>query len=223
MTSHPKTPHHNHDASALVIAADPPPFDADTVAGQLSQQYARAQAGALEMIKFGAMVGAIEAEIEGPRRGRGSTGLKGWIELNCPEIGYRTAVRYRDLAKGAAAQLQCASVARLSAALTADEVSDEDEEITEGLKVLCFGKSARQLLFSFGEARLPGRPKGKKQDQPYTPLSTAEAEEMATVELEGIVQDLGSFLSRHMHLKVVDAERRRACRLRLVEMADQLR
>jgi len=215
----------SHDA---LVVADPSQFDNATTAAQLNQQYAKAQAGALEMIRFGAMIGALELEMEGPRDGRKAKGLglKGWLEEHCPEIAYRTAMTYRELAKGAAAQLQCESVARLSEALAVGEMdgaTDEDRELYEEVRGLVFGKSARQLLFSFGEARRSGRPKGSKNEAPYKPITTAEYEEMATVELEGIVRDLGNFIGRHMHLKIQDVERRKACRLRLQEMADVLK
>lgn len=211
---------------AVIVADATAAFDDEATADQLNTQYGKAQAGALEMIKFGAMIGALETEFEGPKRGPKSIGLKGWLEAHCPDIPYTTSLRYRDLAKGAAKQLEVSSVARLSEALTAGEeagASDADQELYEEVKGLVFGKSARQLLFSFSSGRGPGRPKGSKGNPNYKPITTAEAEEMATVELEGIVRDLASFISRHMHLKVVDVERRKACRRRLEELADVLK
>jgi hypothetical protein len=104
-----------------------------------------------------------------------------------------------------------------------DSATAEDMACSEAVKGLVFGKSARQLLFDFA-GRKSGRPEGSRNDMSnYKPLSTAEAEEMATIELEGIVQNLASFMTRHMHLKVVDVQRRKACRLRLVELADLLK
>ena len=58
------------------------------------------------------------------------------------------------------------------------------------------GKSARQLMFSFSAGRGAGAAQGHGQAagrrHPYRPPSIAEMEEMATVELEGIISDLGN-------------------------------
>ncbi len=65
-----------------------------------------------ERIKFGAML-ALWERFLGEGRGRGeSTGLKGWLKEHCPEIGYKTALKYKDFAKMAHAMLGGGEMAR---------------------------------------------------------------------------------------------------------------
>ena len=202
--------------------------DEAEVASELSRLFVRAQAGLLAVIEFGARVAQVEAALEGPSRGPSTKGggLKGWLEEHCQDIPYNTARRYRDLARGVIESARIESAERLSAVLQAaesDDAPEEDRELYEEVKGLVFGKSARQLMFSFSSGRGPGRPEGTHKTGEHRPITTAEAEAMATEELEGIVRDLGSFFTRHMHLKVVDRTRRDACRLRLMDLADLLK
>ena len=66
-----------------------------------------------ERIKFGAMLALWERFLgEGRGRGKGGEGLKGWLKEHCPEIGYKTALMYKDFAKMAHAMLGGGEMAR---------------------------------------------------------------------------------------------------------------
>ena len=201
------------------------------VAAALNAQYRKANLATYEIVKFGAMVLAIEEALEGPKDGRKAAGLglKGWIAEWCPEVSYKTLMRHKEVAKAIYRQYSKADPERtieaFADALQIDGNEDataEELECSEAVKALVFGKSARQLLFDFA-GRRSGRPEGSKNLEPYTPISNAEAEEMATVELEGMVQDLGRFFAAKRNLKIMDARRRNACRMHLQDMADLLK
>ena len=204
-------------------------MDEAEVAAALSAQYRKANLATFEIVKFGAMVLSLEQALEGPKAGPGSVGLKGWLEKHCPEVCYRTIMRHKEVAKAIYRQYSQADSERTIEAFAQALQLDGSEDATaaelacsEAVKGLVFGKSARQLLFDFASRR-SGRPVGSKSLEPYRPISTAEAEEMATIELEGIVNDLASVFTRHMHLKITDAQRRKACRLRLMDLADLIK
>lgn len=200
------------------------------VAAALSAQYRKANLATFEIVKFGAMVLAIEEALEGPKAGRGSVGIKGWIEAHCPEIQYRTSMRHKEVAKAIFRQYTKADPERTIEAFAsalqlegnADATAD-DMECSEAVKELVFGKSARQLLFDFA-GRKSGRPEGSKNEPtPRKLMSVAENEELATIELEDIVQLLGKFVSQHKHLLVLNVARRNACRMHLQDVANLLK
>lgn len=206
-----------------VITTPHTPTETD-VAHALCRLYDRAQAGLIAMIEFGSRVAQVQAaltEQAGPKRGPGSNGgLKGWLAEHCPGIPYRNALRYRDLAQSVAQRMELDAPAMAEIMEAGD--SAEYDEVVEMVE----GKSARQLMFSFSAGRGAGRPKGTgKQpgEAPYRPPSIAEMEEMATVELEGIISDLGNFFQRQLHLRVMDQTRRNTCRLRLLDLANLLK
>lgn len=61
-----------------------------------------------ERVKFGAMLLEWERYLGEARGGEGGTsgkGLKGWLERNCPEIGYNAAMEYKGYAQKALAML----------------------------------------------------------------------------------------------------------------------
>ena len=71
-------------------------------AREISQQYGvlanKANAFIQEAIKFGAIL--IEWEqFLGKSQGKAGEGLKNWLEQNCPEISYNTAMKYKLMAE----------------------------------------------------------------------------------------------------------------------------
>ncbi len=83
--------------------------DTAAVALVLTTGWHRAQAGLVEIIRFGATLLAVRewldgnyfpAEINSPKRGKGAYGLKGWLADNCPDINYNTAYGYMCAASG---------------------------------------------------------------------------------------------------------------------------
>lgn len=134
----------------------------------VTAQYRRAISGTLEMLRFGAMLVEIDADLRKEAHGNqhisGNGGLQKWLESNCPDINYKTAMRFKHLADGLQREFNIpAKVSLLSALPEADgttlvpasvqeskrnKVMDIQAEIWEFVQ----GKSARQLLFDFGMA-----------------------------------------------------------------------
>lgn len=108
--------------------------DAATAA-QLMDQYrivvAAEAASFRERVKFGAMLIMWERFLgEGRGRGNVGEGLKGWLEDNCPEIGYDTAMKYKYSAERAIAMLGGGAMAT-AALLGESEVTQPDGEVVE--------------------------------------------------------------------------------------------
>ena len=77
---------------------------ADETAAAVSAQWTRAQNGLAEIVRFGAMMVAIDRALGTGRRNQHSAQtLKGWLSQHCPEVNYKTATGYRDAALGVAA------------------------------------------------------------------------------------------------------------------------
>jgi hypothetical protein len=145
-------------------------------AEQITEQYRKAVSGCLEMIRFGAMMIEVESGLERdgqPNQHSGET-LKSWLDENCPEINYKTALRFKGLAEGLQFHLRIPDNWPLRLALPS--ATDQETEINADLagelgikpkrlaqmrkEIWDFleGKSARQLVFDFGCAETA--PKG---------------------------------------------------------------
>lgn len=83
--------------------------DTASVALVLNEGWNRAQAGLVEIMRFGATLLLVRewleadcssAENNSPKRGKGAYGLKGWLSDNCPDINYKTAYGYMLAAAG---------------------------------------------------------------------------------------------------------------------------
>lgn len=73
-----------------------------------------------ERVKFGAMLIQWEQYLGGGAgRGHDGEGLKGWLEENCPEIGYASAMAYKGMAERAIKMLGGGQMA--TAALMGDD------------------------------------------------------------------------------------------------------
>jgi hypothetical protein len=155
------------DAAAVRVVAQSPEA--------VSAQYRRAVGGCLEMVRFGGMLLEVEADLERPAT-RSRTGgwtkaegtLKGWLEENCPEIGYHTAMRFRRLAEGLRSHCMIPANVPLGLCMPgADgEAVEPDAEALAALRIkpgrlakwqrdvwaLVDGRSARQLMFDFTAA-----------------------------------------------------------------------
>ena len=117
------------------------PSDAATAA-QLMEQYrgvvAAERASFRERVKFGAMLILWEQYLgesrggatNGQRGTSGGEGLKGWLEKNCPEIGYATAISYKECAKRAVSMLGGGAMAT-AALLGESEVTQPSGETVE--------------------------------------------------------------------------------------------
>lgn len=141
--------------------------------GEISQVWGMAVGGLRNMVVFGAML--LEQENSFCTRAKtgklaggfgAGDGLKAWLESNCPDVNYHTAMRFKRLAEAAIAHLIEAGInvtprliPQMAGILPPPENPPEDfDQGREALVALVTGKSQRDLL---GAAYRPaGRPKG---------------------------------------------------------------
>lgn len=157
-------------------------------AREISQQYGvlanKANAFIQEAIKFGAILIEWEqflGKSHGGPNGGGS-GLKGWLEQNCPEINYSTALKYKLLAEKNAQMLGGGAMA-LAALQGETTVRKPDGEVIDvECKVIekrdeifseanSFQKLEQMWLDLFGTGE---KPKAKKEPKPLPKLSRRE-------------------------------------------------
>ena len=157
-------------------------------AREISQQYGvlanKANAFIQEAIKFGAILIEWEQFLGKSSAGRGSSGegLKGWLEQNCPEINYSTALKYKLLAEKNAQMLGGGAMA-LAALQGETTVRQPDGEVIDvECKVIekrdeifseanSFQKLEQMWLDLFGTGE---KPKAKKEPKPLPKLSRRE-------------------------------------------------
>ena len=91
-----------------VVPVEPVALTDDQVASAISKQYQvviRAEAATFrERVRLGAMLLQWErflGEARGGKGGGAGGGLKGWLEKNCPELGYDSALSYKTMAERA--------------------------------------------------------------------------------------------------------------------------
>lgn len=154
-------------------------------AREISQQYGvlanKANAFIQEAIKFGAIL--IEWEqFLGKSQGKAGEGLKNWLEQNCPEINYNTAMKYKLLAEKNAQMLGGGAMA-LAALQGETTVRQPDGEVIDvECKVIekrdeifseanSFQKLEQMWLDLFGTGE---KPKAKKDPKPLPKLSRRE-------------------------------------------------
>lgn len=154
-------------------------------AREISQQYGvlanKANAFIQEAIKFGAIL--IEWEqFLGKSQGKAGEGLKNWLEQNCPEIQYKTAMKYKLLAEKNAQMLGGGAMA-LAALQGETTVRQPDGEVIDvECKVIekrdeifseanSFQKLEQMWLDLFGTGE---KPKAKKDPKPLPKLSRRE-------------------------------------------------
>lgn len=116
-------------------------------AREISRQYGvlanKANAFIQEAIKFGAIL--IEWEqFLGKSQGKAGEGLKNWLEQNCPEIQYKTAMKYKLLAEKNAQMLGGGAMA-LAALQGETTVTQPDGEVID---VECKVIEKRDEIFS---------------------------------------------------------------------------
>jgi hypothetical protein len=147
-----------------------------------------------ERVKFGAML--IQwSQYLGEGRGHGdSEGLKGWLEENCPEIGYASAMAYKGMAERAIKMLGGGQMA--TAALMGDdtvrqpdgETVDVESEYVEKADALFEKADSRrkleQMWFEFT------RSQGGKKPRAPLPLRKLSKQEEAKVIWTGVMNVL---------------------------------
>ena len=123
-----------------VDLASASPHDA-AVVRVVREGWGRAQAGLAEIVRFGAMLLAVQDRLDdldnlqqrlsssghgGDRRS--GTGLKGWLAKNCPEVNYNTAYGYMMAASGLRREARLADDVPLLALMGEDPVPEAKAE-----------------------------------------------------------------------------------------------
>lgn len=120
--------------------------------------WARARLGAM-LLKWEAFLG----EARGGKGGGAGDGLKGWLEKNCPELGYDSAISYKNSARMAATMIGGGAVA-VAALLGESEVTQPDGEVID---VPCEVVEKRDKLYKDVDSR-------RKLEQAYFAFMNGE-------------------------------------------------
>ena len=202
-------------------------------AAQLLEQYkvvvAAERTSFRERVKFGAMLICWE-QFLGEGRGKGECeGLKGWLEKHCPDIGYVTAMGYKDCAKRAVAMLGGGAVA-MAALLDQTEVTTPnaetvtvDAEVLERRDELFADATSRRKLeqmyfeFAYGKGGKVGRPKAEA-----APLPKLKKSEEAAAIWAGVMRvlDKSAVMNAVPHLEEKET---RVCKERLGDFYEALK
>ena len=161
------------------------PLTDDQAANAIRKQYQvviQAEAATFrERVRFGGMLLQWErflGEARGGKGGGANDGLKGWLEKNCPEIGYNAALGYKTMAERAIKMLGGGAV--VTAALLGEgavenpsgEVVDVPAERIEKRDAFFEKADSRrkleQMWFEFTNGE--GKP-GKREAKPLPKLS----------------------------------------------------
>ena len=202
-------------------------------AAQLLEQYkvvvAAERTSFRERVKFGAMLICWE-QFLGEGRGKGECeGLKGWLEKHCPDIGYVTAMGYKDCAKRAVAMLGGGAVA-MAALLDQTEVTAPnaetvtvDAEVLERRDELFADATSRRKLeqmyfeFAYGKGGKAGRPKAEEVAHP----KLKKSEEAAAI-WAGVMRVLDKSAVMNA-VPLLDEKVTRVCKERLGDFYEALK
>jgi len=192
------------------------------VAEGISQGWRRAQAGLVEVLRFGAMLIEVRKWIEtvgsgqlavgsgddgefnlrqklnspkdGPGR-PGGTGLKGWLEKNCPEVNYRTAYGYLVAAEGLRVAARIAADVPLLAMMGEEPVPEARAEQARQRVFKAIAGGSLALLREAGRVADPGPRGGARENatgrRALTPLEHAE---LAKTEIRELLGRMGAYL-----------------------------
>ena len=115
----------------------------DVLAHEEQAFWARARLGAM-LIRWEEFLGKSQGGY-----GSSGAGLKGWLEKNCPEIGYDSALSYKNSARMAVTMIGGGAVA-VAALLGESEVTQPDGEVID---VPCDVVEKRDKLFKDVDSR----------------------------------------------------------------------
>ena len=177
--------HPTDETAANVIRA----LYRDVLAKQEDEFWARARLGAM-LIRWEEFLGKSNAGCKSA-----GEGLKGWLEKNCPEIGYSAARGYKNSARMAATMLGGGAVA-VAALLGESEVTQPDGEVIDVpcdvverrdklYKDVDSRRKLEQAYFAFMSAGVRVKPKrkpAKKVAHPDDPLSMSDSATVMWVE-----------------------------------------
>jgi len=146
----------------------------DVLAHEEQAFWARARLGAM-LIRWEEFLGKSQGGY-----GSSGAGLKGWLEKNCPEIGYDSALSYKNSARMAVTMIGGGAVA-VAALLGESEVTQPDGEVIDVpcdvvekrdklYKDVDSRRKLEQAYFAF-MATLGEKPKAKREAKPLPKLS----------------------------------------------------
>lgn len=209
------------DAASPIAGGPSAPLVEADAARALSKQYRRAVAGTREILIFGAMMDRLGNVLSRqndtwPNRGSLGQGLKGWLAKHCPEINYKTAYAFLNLARGMVRALSLpegADVPRLLGARV-KELGEEERPLRKKLDEALAGKSRRQLEFDFGirAGKSEGQLGGVREGAGRKGFSEV-AEQMridAFFGAERMGPLIEAVLTKRWHLRIGNADMRRA-------------
>ena len=212
-------------------AVDQDRATAEMLIGQYKVVVAAESAAFRERVKFGAMLICWEQFLGQNHAGRnsGGEGLKGWLEKHCPDIGYVTAMGYKDCAKRAVAMLGGGAVA-MAALLDQTEVTTPnaetvtvDAEVLERRDELFADATSRRKLeqvyfeFAYGKGGKVGRPKAEAAPLPHLKKSDEAAAIWAGVMR---VLDKSAVMD---NVPLLDEKVTRVCKERLGDLYEALK
>jgi len=156
-----------------------------TMATSISQQYSDLMQTTQDLVRrtihFGAALAQAEIELE--QRGilknrKAGQGMQGWLAQHCPDVNYKTAMRWKALATQVANSLSCSSDQALKL-LTGDNTIEVPSKVSSRLDKVFEATSLRKLtqqLFDFAsEGANAGRPSGTGATQPVERLSASQS------------------------------------------------
>lgn len=188
-----------------IPAADETAAMASAVTAQYAKVCEAVGASVREMVIFGAMLNEVDRRLKEDGAERNSLerkvkgmSLHGWLELNCPEVNYKTAMSYRAAAAGAMKLARLAEGVELLPLVDERELADAKMEGYRQriLKVLT-ENSMRVLRSAANGAGKTGRPPADGAD--FGEYASAPAVDSAVVAvfraIEPFLKHRGALLS----------------------------
>lgn len=184
----------------------------------------RAQAGLVEVLRFGAMLievkkwienGAIEngatdgadgadgatrslaeERVQNPGHGwNKGTGLKAWLEAHCPEVNYKTAYGYLVAAEGLRVAARIAADVPLLAMMGEDPVPEARAEQARQRVFKAIAGGSLALMREAGRVADPGRRGGAREGATgRRALTPLEHAELAKTEIRELLGKLGAYM-----------------------------
>ena len=179
------------DVYHLLSPGDHKPSDEPAAAAIVHAGWVRAQAGLLDILRFGALLlrvgDALAARSQLRHKGPGAFGLKQWLSEHCPEVNYKTATGYMAAAKGLIAAAKLAADRPLLPLMGEKPLTDAEEEAMRGKVMDILATSSLRLLKEAGRALPAPPPSGAGGRPPKAPADPArDALHVWTLALDGI-------------------------------------
>lgn len=187
------------------------------------ESWGRAQAGLVEILRFGALLITVRERLDAESFSTGKrldgptakgTGFKAWLEKRCPEVNYNTAYGYMCAAEGLRNMLRLADDVPLLPLMGVDPIPEKANEKLRKKMMKVIGASTITLLKAAAREGSAGRPKGGTSAGRRA-LTADERTAAARQTLEGIVSSLGALItSTQARMIPLDARRRAATALK---------